>query len=895
MRPQKITFIMKKILKIVGIIFIVLIAGITAVPFLFKDKIVAKVKTTINQNINAKVDFGDFDLSVWKHFPNLTFTLNDLSVVGINDFKDDTLCGIKQFEVAINLFDVIKGDNYSVNGIYLRSPRIFAKVLANGKANYNITKPDSSASKSATTAESKPFHFSLKKYAIENGYIIWDDATLKQSAKIVGLNHEGSGDFSSDLFTLITQTDIEQLTYVFSGMTYLNKVKTSYKATFDIDNKNCKYTFKDNELTLNALTLAFEGWFAMPKDMSMDIKFASKQTDFKNIFSLVPGAFTKDYNNVKAAGTMAFSGFVKGIYNDKTMPAYDVTLICKNGMVQYPSLPKAVNNINVDLNVSCADGNVTNAIIKIPACHFEMGSAPFDLSLLLTQPTTAMNIDMKAKGKLDLGEVNKMMPMEGVTKLGGLLDMDLTAKGSLKEVQEKHYDKFYADGNVLLQNVEYASKDFTKGMLLREMNMHFNPKNVDLKNFDCKLSESNIKADGSLENVLGYMFTNQTLGGKLNLKMDYLNVDEWMTPSAPATNAATTNAAPASTNSIFKVPKNIDFTMVSAVSKIHYNKMDMQNVNGGVAVKDEKMALQNLKAEMLGGAMSISGGYSTKNTVLPDIDLTYDIKDFDIQQSFKTFNTVQKIAPFAEFTKGKFSTNLSMTGKMLADMTPDLSTINGSGYFSIFSGSISNYPPIAKIMDALQMHGASELPIKDLKTWFEIHDGKILIKPFDIKSNDLVMNISGTQSLDTKIDFLVKMDMPRKMLGAAAGAAIDQAISLANSKGANLSSSDRIKFDVMVGGTNKNPTVKTGLKDALKSKVDDLKNEAIGKAKEEADKAKQQALDAANKAKVDAEAKGKAAVDKEKSDAEAKTKAAADKAKQDIKNKANDALKGLFK
>jgi hypothetical protein len=308
--------------------------------------------------------------------------------------------------------------------------------------------------------------------------------------------------------------------------------------------------------------------------------------------------------------------------------------------------------------------------------------------------------------------------------------------------------------------------------------------------------------------------------------------------------------------------------------------------------------------------MVMGGSYSAKNTVLPDIDLTYDIKDFDIQQSFKTFNTVQKMAPFAEYTKGKFTTNLSMTGKMLADMTPDLATINGSGYFSIFNGVISNFKPIQKIVEALQMSQYKEFPIHDLKTWFEIHNGKIEVKPFDIKSNDLVMNISGNQSLDQKIDYIIKMDMPRKMLGAAAGAAIDQMVAAANKNGANFSSTDRVKFDVLVGGTMINPTVKTGLKDALKSKANDLKDAAEAKAKEElakakaeaeakakaeADKLKQQGIDAANKAKAEAEAKVKAEADKLKAEAEAKAKAAADKAKEDAKKKAKDAVKGLFK
>ena len=56
----------RKILIISGIV--VLIFGIlTALPFLYKDKLLAKVKTTLNNQVNAKIDFSDFKAFAISH------------------------------------------------------------------------------------------------------------------------------------------------------------------------------------------------------------------------------------------------------------------------------------------------------------------------------------------------------------------------------------------------------------------------------------------------------------------------------------------------------------------------------------------------------------------------------------------------------------------------------------------------------------------------------------------------------------------------------------------------------------------------------------------------------------------------------------------------------------
>ena len=109
-KPKK--SILKRILKWTGISFLILLILLIAAPFMFKGKIVALVKEQANANLNAKVDFGDFDLSLISSFPDFRFKINAVSVIGMDEFKDDTLAYIGQLSTDINLKSVLSGGPY---------------------------------------------------------------------------------------------------------------------------------------------------------------------------------------------------------------------------------------------------------------------------------------------------------------------------------------------------------------------------------------------------------------------------------------------------------------------------------------------------------------------------------------------------------------------------------------------------------------------------------------------------------------------------------------------------------------------------------------------------------------------------------------------------------------
>ncbi|HTN08866.1 AsmA-like C-terminal region-containing protein [Agriterribacter sp.] len=470
---------LKKIAKITGIILIVLIAVAFILPFAFKGKIMQIAKTEINKNVNANVDFKDIDISLFRHFPRLAVGLEALQVTGTGDFLEDTLIAAKQIDVALNLMSLFGGDQMKIYSITIDKPRIHAIVNKDGKANWNITVPDTAAAASPEAESS--FNIQLKKYAIKDGYISYIDIPGDMSSEIFHLDHSGSGDFTADLFTLKTTTSAESVSFTYTKIPYLINTKTTLDADIQVDNRNDTYTFKTDDIALNDLKLSAEGYFQFVNDTTygMDIQFNAPSTEFKTLLSLVPAIYKNDFEKIKTSGKAIFNGFVKGKYNAVKMPAYHINLNIEDGFFQYPDLPQPVKNIAIALKVDNPDGVTDNTVVDLSKGHIEFGNDPFDFKLLLKKPVTDQYIDAWIKGKLNLAQVTQFVKLSGDTKLSGLLDADATAKGNVAVITQQKPGPFSANGFITVTNLNYSSGDFPQPVRNSNIQVKFdNPDGV---------------------------------------------------------------------------------------------------------------------------------------------------------------------------------------------------------------------------------------------------------------------------------------------------------------------------------------------------------------------------------------------------------------------------------
>lgn len=829
---------LKKILKIVLIVFVVLIAAAIAIPFFFKDKILAKVKSELNDNLNAQVDFRDIDISLFRHFPRLAVGLEDLQVINKAPFAGDTLLSVKKIDVALDLMSVIKGSKIEIYNVSLETPRIHTIIDSTGKANWDITKPDTAATQSTDTSKSN-FAMSLQRYSISNAYISYDDHQGHMSLIIDGLDHSGKGDFTQDKFTLATTTTAKAVTFYYGLIPYLDAVKASLDADIQVDNTTSTYTIPQSKMHLNNLEVDAAGNFKMlpASAYGMDLTFKSASTQFKDLLSLIPAIYAKDFDKIKTSGTATFDGFVKGTYSEKGMPAFGLNVGVQNGFFQYPDLPKPVQNIQLALKIASPDGVPDHTVIDLSKAHVEMDGTPLDMHLHVATPVSDMYVDGGAKGKLDLSKVSQFVKLEGGTQLNGLLDADMSAKGHLSAIERKAYDEFYAAGSLGIHNMLYKSKDYPDGVKLNALELTFNPKNVSVPTVDAEYLGSHFTGNGEINNLLAYMFKNQALNGAFNVNADKINLDKFMasTGATSATPAATSKPADTASAVPFAVPANLDLTLKASAGNVHYDKLDMNNVSGTLLVKDETVTLQDVKSNALQGTLGMSGSYSTKTSKTnPDMHFNYDVEKVDIRETFNAFNTVQKLMPLGQFLTGKITSQMSVDGKLGKDMMPVLNSLNGDGSLLLIEGVLQKFAPLDQVASTLNVAQLKDISLRDIKTYFSFKDGRVVVDPFNIVTNGIRMQVAGSHGLDQSMDYNMQLALPRTMLGTQGNALVDNLVSQANNKGIPVKLSDSVHLNIAMGGSMLKPAIKTDLKET----TNNIKSQATALVQAKVDSAK---------------------------------------------------------
>jgi len=787
---------MKKALKITGIVLIVFFAILLVLPFVFKGKIMEIAKTEGNKMLQAKFDFTSLDLSFIRNFPKATVTLNNLYIAGVGEFENDTLLSVKEFKVAVNIMSVMGSDGIEISKVILKEPIIHAIVLPDGKANWDIMK-ETKEVETDTAEASNVMKLALKELVITGARIHYDERQAQMDALINNLNLTLSGDFSADQTTMETDATIDELTYTMGNIMYLNKAKIGANITAEADLKNKLFSLKDNAISLNAIQTSLNGWFKMlPNGYDMDMTVNTSKVQFKDILSLIPAIYNKDFETIKTDGTITMAATAKGLMQGDTLPAFDVNIVIGNAMFQYPSLPQSVKDIQVDASFKNPGGSADLTTIDISKFHFNMAGNPIDFKLHLSTPVSDPNIQASAHGKLDLKAVKQVYPLEGIN-LQGILDANLELAGRYSYIEQQKYDQFKAEGSLGVQEMKFKG-DSIPEVMIEKMLMTFSPQYINLSETKLMVGENDFTVSGNLENMLAYALKGDVLKGKLSVASNYLNLNDFMSNEEKSTKDTVILTA-------LEVPKNIDFNMNATFGKILFEKLEMTNSKGSIHVKDGRVSIDNLSTNSLGGSMLVNGYYSTaENPKQPELNFKLELKNVSFVKTFQTFDMIQKLAPIFENISGNFSSKLDLTTQLKSDYMPILESMKAAGNLSSQEMRVSGVKVMNVLAEKLGNDKLKSISTKDINIPFTIQDGRVTTDAFNLQSGDIKMNLSGSTGLDQTIAYTAKVTLPAKVnLGGI--------LSTAN---------------VKIGGTFTKPEISLGVEDMAKDALNVIKGKA---------------------------------------------------------------------
>jgi len=792
----------KKILKITGIVILLLIAALFAIPFFFQDAIKAKIAEAINKEVDANVSFADADLSLFKSFPQANVSVEKLLIINKAPFAGDTLVSLGEVNLQMSIKELFKGKDEPMKIESFSSKNGVINILFNkdGIGNFDIALKDKDPK---DDGKSDPLSLKINEYKVENFRFKYFDERSKIKMVIDSLNHTGKGDFAASKLDLTTNSTAK-VSLDMDKINYMNRVALTLDAVLAIDLEKSKYEFKKNTALINKLPLKFNGFIQLVEaEQEYDLSFSTPTSSFQNFLGLVPSTYAGSLDKVKTTGDFTIAGFAKGLLSDTTVPKFNVAIVSNNASFQYPDLPKSVQNIVIDTKIINETGILNDTYVNLDKLSFRIDQDVFNAKANIRNVSVNPLVDAALKGTINLGNVSKAYPIKLDKPLSGILNADIQTKFDMKSVETNQYQNMQNSGNMTLTGFKYVDAD-NKAINVNKAAVQFTNTKINLQELSATTGKTDLKASGVLENFYGFMFKDQVLKGNFNLESNQFAVSDFMSADTPKDDKTKSKDA-------VKIPAFLDCTLNAKANTVLYDNLVLKNVSGKVMIKDQKASLENIKTSIFGGTIGVNGSVSTKEKV-PVFDMKLAMNTVDIKETFTQLEMMKKIAPIAGVINGKLNSTINLSGKLDAvEMTPDLNSISGDLIGQLLSTTVNEKtsPLLNKLDESVKFIDLSKLNLNDLKAALTFKDGKVNVKPFDIKYQDIKVNVGGQHGFDQTMNYNIKFDVPAKYLGTDANKMIAK---LTPAESAKL---ENIPVNAVLTGNFKNPKVSTDMKQAI--------------------------------------------------------------------------------
>lgn len=802
---------MKRFLKITATVVAVVLVVAIVTPLLLRGKIGDIVKREANAMLAARLDFEKLDISLLRNFPNASLNLKGLTLVGTDRFEGDTIVAARRITVVVNLMSLVGDEGFEVRKIILVSPALHAHKLADGAVNWDVMKPSEQADTTAAE-ESAPssFRLSVRDFRLTDAVIRYEDDSTGMELRTAPLSLRLSGDMSAES----TQLDLDLLAggvdFTQGGVPLLHDAELALDAEIDADLAEKRFTFSRNTLRLNAIEMRLDGWVQQVGDaLAMDVSAGCSEVRFKDLLSLIPAFYKHEFRSLAASGELSMELWARGQMHGAQLPAFELKTEVHNGSFQYSSLPKAVTDINIAAKVSNAGGELDKTEVEISEFGLKMAgnslSATGYATNLMSDPTFRATLS----GRVDLGAIREVYPLEKGIDLAGRIAASLKLSGRMSDVESGRYERISASGSLVVEQLGLHVPQLPE-VFIRRAAATISPQAMTLGEFGVKVGGSDLSATGQLTGYLGYLMRGEQLAGRLYVKSDLLDLNE-IRAAVPADAEAESAeaekpaeevaAAPAQA---IVVPKNLNLSLNAELKKVLFEKMVITDIAGEMSVAGGTLSLDRLGLQLFDGKASASGRYSTAaDPAHPTLSLAASIAKASFPRTFEEIEAVRQLAPIFEKASGDYSLSIDMRTTLDAAMSPDLMSLTAQGELSSENVSVEGVEVFDKLADLLKNDKLRRIEARDLKIRFSIKDGRVTTEPFDLKMGDVNVNMSGTTGLDRTIDYTAKVTLPAGV-GGVLGA-----------------------VNVGIGGTFTSPKITLGVQETVEQVVSNVVSEQI--------------------------------------------------------------------
>ncbi|MGB1217163.1 MAG: histidine kinase, partial [Saprospiraceae bacterium] len=237
---------------------------------------------------------------------------------------------------------------------------------------------------------------------------------------------------------------------------------------------------------------------------------------------------------------------------------------------------------NMKMNFTPQNVKLENLNVKAGKSDIQ-ADGTLDNILAYFSPGKTMTGNLKVRSKLF--DANEWLPEETTE--------DTAPTPTAEPVENAEvFDRFKFSLDAEMNKIVYEDYELVNSVAKGS----FTPEEINLERLSTKMGKSDIAVDGKFTNIFGYLYDNEIIGGNINFKSNYLDLNELGGYEETATaETVTESAPPVAETEIISVPDFLNMKVNADIKEVLFTNIKLKNVKGLVSVADERASLTDVK------------------------------------------------------------------------------------------------------------------------------------------------------------------------------------------------------------------------------------------------------------------------------------------------------------
>lgn len=730
--------ILKRIVFALVLLVSLLVGTMVFITWKYEDDIKEFALDVVRSAIVTDLQFNEnVKLSFWSDFPLVAVEIEDVRIQ--DSFRTDTLLAVKKGFVQFDLIKLLKND-ITIEGIRVTDGFLRLRRSASDQWNFRVWKTPEQTDPNAKT------EFNIEILTLENIQLDYDDRNVDLNIQFLSEKSKIKGRFTDENQRLGISLNgfMQRLTTI--GADRIVDLPLNIAGVLNINSAEKVYTIEMGNAILagNEMVLDAE-WRKLQDGTNMEMKVHAGNIEPASLLPHIWPQMPENIRNLDMTGRADLIFTLNGPFRLNSGPKLDATIRMRDGGLKFQNTN--VTNLNFEGALSMEDLK-RSKVMKLKFDHFDLKtpSGEVEGNGTLTDLNNP-HLKISTTGKSKLEELVTVAGIDSELEASGSITWDIDFEGplgkdfktSVNELKQMEWS-----GNLSLENSEIK---FNEGIPTLE---RFNA-NVSMNQGKTSVTQCNGKIghlvfDGNLDVAeLKQILTDANhpvnLKGKVHVEQLDISLlpEEWKFE---------TNESASS--------RSLSMDMQASFDNIRYKDFNAEAVSGNINMQNDKVDVQGLAMNALGGRISANLNYAPNETGFLLL-LDSRLRNIDMSRTLAEWDNFGQRSLTSENLKGR--ANADIDAQIFLDQEQNIirNKMVVDANVEVVGGELIKFEPLQALSKFIDVEELNRVQFDTLRNQLTISEDKIHIPKMSVASSILNVQVFGEHSFDQEMDYHVNL------------------------------------------------------------------------------------------------------------------------------------------